>query len=71
MIRHFGFSELRLGQIETMAAVLRGDSVLTVMPTGAGKSLCYQLPALVLPHATLVISPLIALEPPSVLPRGQ
>jgi len=60
-IRHFGFSRLRTGQAETMAAVLRGESILTVMPTGAGKSLCYQLPALVLPHATLVISPLIAL----------
>ena len=60
-IRHFGFSNLRTGQAETMAAVLRGESILTVMPTGAGKSLCYQLPALVLPRATLVISPLIAL----------
>jgi ATP-dependent DNA helicase RecQ len=61
VIRHFGFDKLREGQVETMAAVLRGESILTVMPTGAGKSLCYQLPALVLPHATLVISPLIAL----------
>lgn len=60
-IRHFGFSRLRLGQVETMAAVLRGESTLTVMPTGAGKSLCYQLPALIFPRATLVISPLIAL----------
>ena len=61
VIRHFGFDKLREGQVETMAAILRGESILTVMPTGAGKSLCYQLPALVLPHATLVISPLIAL----------
>lgn len=61
VLRHFNFSNLRSGQVETMAAVLRGESILTVMPTGAGKSLCYQLPALVLPHATLVISPLIAL----------
>jgi ATP-dependent DNA helicase RecQ len=61
VIRHFGFGDLREGQVETMAAILRGESILTVMPTGAGKSLCYQLPALVLPHATLVISPLIAL----------
>jgi ATP-dependent DNA helicase RecQ len=59
--RHFGFSKLRTGQMEVMAAVLRGESILTVMPTGAGKSLCYQLPALVLPRPTLVISPLIAL----------
>ncbi len=60
-VRHFGFSKLRSGQIETIATVLRGESILTVMPTGAGKSLCYQLPALTLPDMTLVISPLIAL----------
>jgi len=60
-VRHFGFSTLRTGQLETIATVLRGESILTVMPTGAGKSLCYQLPALTLPHMTLVISPLIAL----------
>lgn len=60
-VRHFGFSKLREGQIETIATVLRGESILTVMPTGAGKSLCYQLPALTLPEMTLVISPLIAL----------
>ena len=60
-IRHFGFDHLRTGQVETMAAVLRGESVLAVMPTGGGKSLCYQLPALILPRSTLVISPLIAL----------
>lgn len=60
-VRHFGFSKLRNGQIETIATVLRNESILTVMPTGAGKSLCYQLPALMLPRMTLVISPLIAL----------
>ena len=61
-IRHFGFDKLREGQAETIAlALLRHESVLMVMPTGGGKSLCYQLPALVLPRATLVISPLIAL----------
>ncbi|MBV7332780.1 RecQ family ATP-dependent DNA helicase [Chloroflexi bacterium TSY] len=60
-VRHFGFMKLRAGQTETIAAILRGESILAVMPTGAGKSLCYQLPALALPRATLVISPLIAL----------
>jgi ATP-dependent DNA helicase RecQ len=60
-VRHFGFMKLRTGQSQVIAAVLRGESILTVMPTGAGKSLCYQLPALVLPKPTLVISPLIAL----------
>ena len=60
-IRHFGFGRLRPGQPESVAAVLRGESILVVMPTGAGKSLCYQLPALMLPRVTLVISPLVAL----------
>lgn len=60
-IRNFGFGSLRDGQTEIITSVLRGESVLAVMPTGAGKSLCYQLPGLELPHATLVISPLIAL----------
>lgn len=75
--RHFGFTKLREGQAETIAAVLRGESVLAVMPTGAGKSLCYQLPALMLPKPTLVVSPLIALMkdqveslPPSVRRRA-
>ncbi len=58
----FGFQELRPGQLETMAAVRRGQDVLAVMPTGAGKSLCYQLPAFRdTAGLTLVISPLIAL----------
>ena len=60
-IRNFGFGNLRPGQTEIITSILRGESVLAVMPTGAGKSLCYQLPGLELEHATLVISPLIAL----------
>ncbi|MEZ4866571.1 MAG: RecQ family ATP-dependent DNA helicase [Caldilineaceae bacterium] len=60
-VRNFGFSTLRSGQAETIATVLHGESILTVMPTGAGKSLCYQLPALMSERMTLVISPLIAL----------
>ncbi|HXF63093.1 MAG TPA: RecQ family ATP-dependent DNA helicase, partial [Caldilineaceae bacterium] len=59
--RHFGFSRLREGQVEVIATILQGESILAVMPTGAGKSLCYQLPALMEDKATLVISPLIAL----------
>ncbi|MBA3516286.1 MAG: DNA helicase RecQ [Rhizobiales bacterium] len=57
----FGFPALRPGQDEVVAAVLSGADVLAVMPTGAGKSLCYQLPALVEGGLTLVVSPLIAL----------
>ena len=60
--RLFGFTELLPGQTETMACVLRGEDVLTILPTGGGKSLCYQLPALLAEKGvTLVISPLIAL----------
>ena len=57
----FGFTELRPGQAEAIAALLGGRHVLAVMPTGAGKSLCYQLPALVLGGLTVVVSPLLAL----------
>ncbi len=57
----FGFNAFRPGQEEIVRAVLEGENVLTVMPTGSGKSLCYQLPAIVRPGLTLVISPLIAL----------
>jgi len=57
----FGFNGFRPGQEEIVRAVLDGENVLTVMPTGSGKSLCYQLPAIARPGLTLVISPLIAL----------
>ena len=57
----FGFSAFRPGQEEVIRAVLAGRDVMAVMPTGQGKSLCYQLPATILPGLTLVISPLIAL----------
>ena len=57
----FGFSTLRPGQAEILTAILQGRHVLAVMPTGAGKSLCYQLPALARGGLTLVVSPLVAL----------
>ncbi len=57
----FGHRTFRPGQREVVEAVLRGDDVVAVMPTGGGKSLCYQLPALLLDGLTLVVSPLIAL----------
>lgn len=57
----FGFGAFRPGQEEVIRAVLAGRDAMAVMPTGQGKSLCYQLPATLLPGLTLVISPLIAL----------
>jgi len=59
--RVFGFDRLRPGQETVISAVLDGRSAAAIFPTGSGKSLCYQLPALHLPHLTLVISPLLAL----------
>ncbi len=58
---HFGFPEFREGQREVIAAILAGKDSVVVMPTGSGKSLCYQLPAMMFSGATLVVSPLIAL----------
>ncbi len=57
----FGFSDFRPGQAEIIEAILKGEEALAIMPTGGGKSLCYQLPALMRDGVTLVISPLIAL----------
>ncbi|MBV8188895.1 MAG: DNA helicase RecQ [Alphaproteobacteria bacterium] len=57
----FGFAAFRPGQEEIVRAVLAGENVLAVMPTGSGKSLCYQLPAIARPGLTVVVSPLIAL----------
>jgi ATP-dependent DNA helicase RecQ len=54
-------SELLTAQKEVIEQVMAGGDVLAVMPTGQGKSLCYQLPALILPGLSLVISPLVAL----------
>ena len=59
--QYFGYDSLRTGQRELINGILAGQDVLGIMPTGAGKSLCYQLPALMLKGITLVISPLISL----------
>ncbi|MGE5504907.1 MAG: RecQ family ATP-dependent DNA helicase, partial [Actinomycetota bacterium] len=59
--RVFGFDAFRPGQDSIISAVLAGQDVLAIMPTGSGKSLCYQLPALLKPGLTVVVSPLIAL----------
>ncbi len=59
--KHFGFEDFREGQREVIGSILEGKDAVVVMPTGSGKSLCYQLPAMILDGATLVVSPLIAL----------
>ena len=58
---YFGFNQLRQGQEAVIQRILDGHSAAAIFPTGSGKSLCYQLPALLLPNLTLVISPLLAL----------
>jgi ATP-dependent DNA helicase RecQ len=71
--QHFGHGEFRPGQEAVIHALLAGRSALAIFPTGGGKSLCYQLPALHLPGLTLVISPLIALmkdQVESLVARG-
>ena len=59
--QYFGYDTFRGGQEEIIDALLAGRDVLAVMPTGAGKSVCYQVPALLLPGITLVVSPLVSL----------
>jgi ATP-dependent DNA helicase RecQ len=59
--QHFGYPDFRPGQTEAVESVLQGQDTLVVLPTGGGKSICYQVPALMLPKLTIVISPLISL----------
>ena len=59
--RHFGFDSFRTGQREVISRIVKNQSAAAIFPTGAGKSLCYQLPAMILPHMTVVVSPLLAL----------
>ncbi len=61
LVRHFGLAGFRHGQAEVVSSVMAGRNTVVVMPTGAGKSLCYQLPAVLLEGVALVVSPLIAL----------
>ncbi|MEW5929149.1 MAG: DEAD/DEAH box helicase [Gemmatimonadota bacterium] len=59
--RCWGYPDFRPGQDQAVRNVLSGRDSLTVMPTGGGKSLCYQVPAMMLPGVTIVVSPLISL----------
>jgi ATP-dependent DNA helicase RecQ len=61
LAKHFGYNSFRSGQKEIISDVMRGKDVLGILPTGSGKSICYQLPAKVLPGVTVVVSPLISL----------
>jgi ATP-dependent DNA helicase RecQ len=58
---HFGYTEFRAGQIPVIDSILRGQDTLAILPTGGGKSICFQVPALVLGGLTVVVSPLISL----------
>src|SRR5690242_5441067 len=71
--KHFGFEDFREGQRDVIGSILEGKDAVVVMPTGSGKSLCYQLPAMILDGVTLVVSPLIALmkdQVDALLARG-
>ena len=59
--RYFGYDAFRPRQREVIDAIVRGEDVMAIMPTGAGKSICFQIPALLFPHGTVIISPLISL----------
>ncbi|KAG0526365.1 hypothetical protein BDA96_06G139900 [Sorghum bicolor] len=72
----YGYNSFRVGQLEAIQKVVAGESTMLVLPTGAGKSLCYQVPAMILPGLTLVVSPLLSLmvdqlrKLPAFLPGG-
>lgn len=61
LLHYFGYPSFRMGQKEIIADVLSGHNVLAVLPTGSGKSICYQIPAMKLPGSVLVVSPLLSL----------
>ena len=58
---YFGFTSFKKGQKEVIQKIMNGESAGAIFPTGAGKSLCYQLPGILLPNLTLVVSPLLSL----------
>ena len=61
LTRHFGYPDFRPGQSELVQAAIDGRDALGILPTGGGKSVCYQVPAVLLPHLTVVVSPLVSL----------
>ena len=61
LFEKFGYSSFRPGQLEIIQSILQQDDVVAILPTGMGKSLCYQLPGYILPHSVVIISPLLAL----------
>ena len=61
LLEHFGYPHFRPGQLEIIEAVCTGRDVLAILPTGGGKSLCFQIPGLYLGGSVLIISPLISL----------
>ena len=61
LLEKFGYSSFRPGQLEIIKSIIHQDDVLAILPTGMGKSLCYQLPGYLLPHSVVIISPLLAL----------
>ena len=67
LLNIWGFNSFRTGQEEVIDNILNRENLLAVMPTGAGKSVCYQLPALLLENQTIVVSPLVALMDDQVI----
>ena len=67
LLKYFGYKHFKNGQESIVEAILEGKDALGVMPTGGGKSICYQVPSLMLPGLTIVISPLISLMKDQVM----